>query len=70
LAERISSGLSLHVPIEATSKRTTGSSHPNELVLLPYGIESGRIRNFRIRPIREPIKRLSQENIGGLLDLF
>jgi len=57
LAERVSSGLSLHMPFEATSERATGSSHPDEFILFPYGVEPGRVRHFRIGPIGEPVKR-------------
>jgi hypothetical protein len=55
------------MPFEATSERTTGGPHPDKLILFPYGIESRRVRDFRIGPIGEPVKRLSQENFGSLL---
>jgi hypothetical protein len=58
------------MPFEATSERATGSSHPDEFILFPYGIEPGRVRNFRIGPIGEPVKRFPQESFGDLLDLF
>jgi hypothetical protein len=46
------------MPLEATSKRTTGSTHPDKLILFPYDIEPRRVWDFRVGPIGELIKRL------------